>query len=166
YFESLRTAIGMTKADVDIVGAGAEISGGVAEAIRLREERKTAAEESNRLAPFDEVWCVVDTERRNDNPSWERGVDRVRATGLRLAWSNPCFEFWLLPHFELRGQSLAEELEPVLPTRLPRAGFRKVNWFVVERLIHHLQRRSQRPFRQADGETLYAQLQRLGLQLL
>ena len=105
YLESLRTAIGMTRADVDIVGAGAEIIGVVAEAIRLREERAAAAEESNRLAPFDEVWCVVDTERKNDNPSWERGVDRARATGLKLAWSNPCFEFWLLLHFELIGRS-------------------------------------------------------------
>ena len=48
----------------------------------------------------------------------------------------------------------------------PRVAFRKLNWFVIKRLIHHLQRRSQRPFRPADGETLYAQWQRLGLQLL
>ncbi len=48
----------------------------------------------------------------------------------------------------------------------PRVAFRKLNWFVVRRLIHHLRRRSQRPFRPGDGETFYAQLQRLGLQLL
>jgi hypothetical protein len=104
YFESLRTAIGMTKADVEIVGVGGGIISVVEEAIQLRDERETAAEESNRLSPFDEVWCVVDTERRNDNPSWERGVDRIKATGLKLAWSNPCFEFWLLLHFELIGR--------------------------------------------------------------
>jgi hypothetical protein len=103
-FESLRTAIGVTRADVEIVGVGGGIISVAAEAIRLREERETAAEESNRLEPFDEVWCVVDTERRNDNPSWERGVDRMKATGLKLAWSNPCFEFWLLLHFELIGR--------------------------------------------------------------
>ena len=104
YFESLRTAIGLNKADVEVVGAGAGVISVVALAIQLRQERETAAEESNRLAPFDEVWCVVDTERRNDNPSWERGVDRIRATSLKLAWSNPCFEFWLLLHFELNGR--------------------------------------------------------------
>jgi len=48
----------------------------------------------------------------------------------------------------------------------PRAAFRQLNWFVVQRLSHHLQRRSQRPFRPAEGATLYAQLQRLGLQPL
>jgi hypothetical protein len=31
-------------------------------------------------------------------------VDRINATGLNLAWSNPCFEFWLLLHFEPIGR--------------------------------------------------------------
>jgi len=48
----------------------------------------------------------------------------------------------------------------------PRVAFRKMNWFLVERLTHHLQRRSQRPFRTAEGETYYARLQRFGLQPL
>jgi RNA-directed DNA polymerase len=48
----------------------------------------------------------------------------------------------------------------------PRAAFRQLNWFVVCRLSRHLKRRSQRAFRAAEGVTLYAQLQRLGLRLL
>jgi RNA-directed DNA polymerase len=48
----------------------------------------------------------------------------------------------------------------------PRVAFREVNQFVVDRLTSHLQRRSQRPFRPPEGVTFYAQLQRLGLQLL
>ena len=105
YLEALRKSINLSTLDVEIVGEGAEIVGVVAEAIRLKEEREAAAKESVHLAPFDEVWCVVDTERRNDNPSWDRGVDRASALGLRLAWSNPCFEFWLLLHFERIGRS-------------------------------------------------------------
>jgi RNA-directed DNA polymerase len=48
----------------------------------------------------------------------------------------------------------------------PRAVFRKLNWFIVQRLGRHLKRRSQRSFRTAEGETLYAKLQSLGLRLL
>jgi RNA-directed DNA polymerase len=48
----------------------------------------------------------------------------------------------------------------------PRQAFRKINWFAVNRLIRHLQRRSQRPFRPPEGETFSAHLQRLGLRLL
>ena len=48
----------------------------------------------------------------------------------------------------------------------PRECFRELNRFVLLRLTRHLQRRSQRPFRPPEGETFYAHLQRLGLQLL
>ena len=103
YLNSLREKIGLSTVDVKIVGEGAEIVGVVDEAIRLRAERASASKESNRLAPFDEVWCVVDTERKNDNPSWERGENRAKNARLKLAWSNPCFEYWLLLHFERVG---------------------------------------------------------------
>ena len=48
----------------------------------------------------------------------------------------------------------------------PRMAFRDVNTYVVLSLTRHLQRRSQRPFRPPEGVSYYAQLQRLGLQLL
>ena len=48
----------------------------------------------------------------------------------------------------------------------PRECFRELNRFVLLRLTRHLQRRSQRPYRPPEGETFYAHLQRLGLQLL
>jgi RNA-directed DNA polymerase len=44
-----------------------------------------------------------------------------------------------------------------------RRACREVNRFVRERLIRHLRRRSQRPYRLATGRTWYAELQRLGL---
>ena len=48
----------------------------------------------------------------------------------------------------------------------PRMAFRQINRFVQERLERHLKRRSQRPFRTAEGLSWYAQLQRLGLMSL
>jgi RNA-directed DNA polymerase len=48
----------------------------------------------------------------------------------------------------------------------PRKAFREINWFTCRRLIHHLQRRSQRPFRCPEGVSFYAHLQALGLRLL
>jgi RNA-directed DNA polymerase len=45
----------------------------------------------------------------------------------------------------------------------PRRVFRKIGWFVRERLIRHLRRRSQRPFRPPEGTTWYQQLTHLGL---
>ena len=48
----------------------------------------------------------------------------------------------------------------------PRKAFRQINCFVQERLIRHLRRRSQRPYRKPDGVTWYAHLRKLGLRPL
>lgn len=45
----------------------------------------------------------------------------------------------------------------------PRVAFRQINRFTRERLVRHLKRRSQRPYRPPKGVTWYAQFQRLGL---
>ncbi len=45
----------------------------------------------------------------------------------------------------------------------PRRAFRRVNALARERLIRHLKRRSQRPFRPPEGVSWYAQLHRFGL---
>jgi RNA-directed DNA polymerase len=48
----------------------------------------------------------------------------------------------------------------------PSAVFRKLNWYVLERLRRRLKRRSDRPYRIPKEESSYAHLQRLGLRLL
>jgi len=48
----------------------------------------------------------------------------------------------------------------------PRKAFRQINSFVQERLIKHLKRRSQRPYRPPGEMSWYAQLHRLGLKPL
>jgi RNA-directed DNA polymerase len=45
----------------------------------------------------------------------------------------------------------------------PRKAFREMNWFVRTRLIGHLRRRSQRPFRPPEGRSYYRHLKQLGL---
>lgn len=48
----------------------------------------------------------------------------------------------------------------------PRQAFRRMNWFVQERLIGHLRQRSQRPFRRPEGVSYPAHMQALGLHVL
>jgi RNA-directed DNA polymerase len=48
----------------------------------------------------------------------------------------------------------------------PRDAFRDLNWYLQGRVLRHLRRRSQRPFRFQEGASLTAQLQDLGLELL
>jgi len=45
----------------------------------------------------------------------------------------------------------------------PRKAMRKINWYVRSRLIRHLRRRSQRPYRFPKGKSYYQHLKELGL---
>lgn len=45
----------------------------------------------------------------------------------------------------------------------PRGAFRKINSYLRERLMQHLRRRSQRPFRPPEGVNYYQQIQRFRL---
>lgn len=44
----------------------------------------------------------------------------------------------------------------------PRKAFRLINWYVLERMVRHLKRRSQRPMRPPQGVSYYQHLKKLG----
>jgi len=51
---------------------------------------------------YDEVWCVVDV----DEFDLDKAAATARRLRIELAISNPCFEFWLLLHFEACSASM------------------------------------------------------------
>lgn len=57
---------------------------------------------------FDEVWCVVDVDERDQEVRrLHAELKRLRARkgkSVRKAASAPCFEYWLLLHFEFTTQ--------------------------------------------------------------
>lgn len=48
----------------------------------------------------DECWCVFDVEWPRNHPHLAEAMRLAEAHGVRLAVSNPCFELWLILHFE------------------------------------------------------------------
>ncbi|TDV46847.1 RloB family protein [Actinophytocola oryzae] len=48
----------------------------------------------------DECWCVFDVEWPRHHPNLKEAVRLAEEHGIRLAISNPCFEVWLILHFE------------------------------------------------------------------
>jgi hypothetical protein len=59
--------------------------------------RDRATDEKDEI---DEIWCVFDVEWPTNHPDLKNAVDRARANGIYLAISNPCFELWLILHFQ------------------------------------------------------------------
>ena len=58
---------------------------------------KEAQREKRNGEQFDLVYCVFD---RDSHPQFDQASETARARKFKLARSWPCFEFWLLLHFE------------------------------------------------------------------
>jgi len=74
-------------------------------------DAKAAKDENER---YDEVWCVFDVE---NHPKINDAKQQARDNGIKLAISNPCFEIWVLLHFQ-------DQRAHISPTQL-RAACRK-----------------------------------------
>ncbi|WP_330174499.1 RloB family protein [Streptomyces sp. NBC_01498] len=96
YFEKF-TALVRAKAvrvvSVKPVGVGRDPLSVVNEAKRLRDLEKRSGD------PYDAVWCVVDVD---EHASLERACIEAGRLSIEIAISSPCFEIWLLWHFENR----------------------------------------------------------------
>lgn len=46
---------------------------------------------------FDEIWCVFDVDQ---HPNLDQAINEARQNGIGVALSNPCFELWLILHYE------------------------------------------------------------------
>jgi hypothetical protein len=64
------------------------------------EARTRAAAEDGEI---DEFWCVFDVEWPRNHPRLAEAIVQANAGGIQLAISNPCFELWLILHFQRRG---------------------------------------------------------------
>ncbi|MCO8276824.1 RloB family protein [Actinoplanes sp. TRM 88003] len=48
----------------------------------------------------DECWCLFDVEWPQNHPNLNAAVALADANGVQLAISNPCFELWLILHYQ------------------------------------------------------------------
>ena len=91
--------------------------------------------------PYDRVYCVFD---RDGHANFEAASERALAQNLRLARSWPCFEYWLLLHFEFTRApfSRTERRSPcdncVLALGRHVGGYRKAMPGVFVRLAERL----------------------------
>lgn len=111
YFKDMRISLRLPSLNVQIVpDQGAPIS------IVNR-----AIEEKKYVSKGDEIWCVFDVEQLAHNSSFFEAVEKARKHKLKLAVSNPSFEYWYLLHFECTNRPFlnASEVEKQLKTYIP-----------------------------------------------
>ena len=49
------------------------------------------------LKTYSEVWVVFD---KDENKDFDEAITLAKKEGLNVAWSNECFELWILLHFQ------------------------------------------------------------------
>jgi len=102
YFRSLCRKLRLHSAEVKICGeecGNAPVSV-VDFALEEQRRRKRDVKQGVALLAYESVWCVMDVEQRGKNPTLPDALQRARDRKFNTVLSNPCFEFWILLHFE------------------------------------------------------------------
>jgi hypothetical protein len=119
YFERLRQETRNPLLVVKVVGDGESPKTVVEHAVRLKTEaaqEARAARDENLL--YDEVWCVFD---RDEHPRIPEAMQQAGDNRIYVAFSNPCFELWLLLHFQEQRAALSRgQAAKLLRRHIPR----------------------------------------------
>lgn len=98
YFDALRRQFNGTIIDVEIVGgAGVPVTIATRACNAMAAIRRTKRRSNQSFEKNDEVWAVFDEDA---HPGVAQALQQCRNAGVGLAYSNPCFELWLILHRE------------------------------------------------------------------
>ncbi|MDD3225159.1 MAG: RloB family protein [Clostridium sp.] len=81
-----RNEIIVDKVSLQFKGKGRSTMVLVNEALKMRS-----------LSSYSQVWVVFD---KDENKDFDKAISFAKSKGLNVAWSNACFELWLLLHFQ------------------------------------------------------------------
>lgn len=96
YFTKMRAEHRFSNMSIEIGDRHGEPYGLVNAALKHRDS--THHRRRRQGGEYDEVWCVVDVEAPDPHDSLDRAARLAKENGIRIAYANPCFEFWLFLH--------------------------------------------------------------------
>jgi RloB-like protein len=92
-------------------GAGVPLSV-VDRAIEIWRSRSKDSFERN-----DQVWVVFD---RDEHPKFIEAIAKAESVGISVAYSNPCFELWLVLHYQDHDRPVGrDDIQKTLRTLMP-----------------------------------------------
>jgi hypothetical protein len=103
YFKALRAALHLSAVKVvvepgDATDARQVVDSASRRAISLEKRAARGGLAIDEPMKYDQVWAVLDTDVPERHNHWPEIVAYAAARNVRLAYSTPCFEFWLLLH--------------------------------------------------------------------
>lgn len=71
---------------------------------------------------YDHCWCVIDVEAPQPHKTLAQALNKARANKLKVALTNPCFEFWYILHFKkiTRAFHTNQKVRQSLKLHVPR----------------------------------------------
>jgi RloB-like protein len=108
YFNGIRKEHRLATTRLPVVGPGVGPSVGLgADPLKVVEQAESLRQE------YDHAWAVFDVEAPGPHaaphPRLKQAIERAERVGVRCAISHPCFELWLLLHFQLQTAYLNNE---------------------------------------------------------
>lgn len=96
YFEAMRRHFQSAVVEIEII-AGAGVPLTIAKAATSAAQVARKRDRKNSYANRDEFWAVFD---RDEHPNVQDAIDRCHQANVGVAFSDPCFELWLILHFQ------------------------------------------------------------------
>lgn len=97
YLAAFRTRFPRTLFEIELVRAAGVPDTLLRKAIDRQRYLRRAAKHGKSYAEDDEVWIAFD---RDEHPKVKQTIHNARQNGVGVAYSNPCFELWLILHRE------------------------------------------------------------------
>lgn len=97
YFRAMKRHLTGALIDIEVTGAAgvpftlAEQACARAKALARTKRNRSSFEESDR------IWVVFD---RDQHPRIPEAIQKCNGSGVGIAFSNPCFELWLILHYQ------------------------------------------------------------------
>lgn len=103
YFERLRSSLGLSAVHVVVLPGRASEARHVIEHAADLAQKQIGRASRGRLGvseptSFDQVWAVIDSDVSERHRRWPDIVNLAKQRNVKLAYSTPCFEYWLLLH--------------------------------------------------------------------
>ena len=125
YFRGLKAHFSYSLVEVEIYPAqGVPLTLVEAASTKFSELTKTAKKSGDSFDQNFEVWAVFDVDQ---HPNLNEAKAIAKAKKVKVACSNPCFEIWLVYHFEdfnrpIHRHELQSHAETLIPSYKQNAG--------------------------------------------
>lgn len=108
---------------IDIQSAKAGHTAVTQKAKKLEEKREKQAKRNATKEPYQQIWCVFDTEAPNERNQFNATKNAAIDNNFEIAASNPSFEFWYLLYLSYTTKSFsnAKEVTAFLTNKLQKS---------------------------------------------